>query len=176
MRHLSAVALISMLFLNCGIACGARTIHFVVHVPVDTLAGDAVYLAGSLPDVGGWKADGLKLIRQTDGTYVGDVALNVDETLEFKVTRGSWQTVEKSADGRDIPNRELAVNAETARVEITVQRWAAGGGHVTHTVVGTLKIQAVDSIALKQRRTIRVWLPAGYEADQNARLDVLYMH
>ncbi len=43
------------------------------------------------------------------------------------------------------------------------------------TVVGTLKIQKIESHALKQSRTIRVWLPAGYDADPSVRYPALYM-
>src|ERR1700744_3692061 len=44
------------------------------------------------------------------------------------------------------------------------------------TVVGNLQLQKIDSTVLKQTRTLRIWLPPGYDADANAHFDVLYMH
>jgi predicted alpha/beta superfamily hydrolase len=58
-----------------------------------------------------------------------------------------------------------------------VARWASGGSDAapTGTVVGQLKLHAIDSKYLKARRTIRVWLPAGYDVNDHERYPVLYM-
>jgi predicted alpha/beta superfamily hydrolase len=162
-------------------ARAAQPVRVVVRVPADTPADASVYLAGSLPAIGGWRADGVRLARQADGTYAGDLALEPGQALEFKITRGSWQTVEKHADGSERPNRELTVDAATKQLDVTVERWASGdaAGAATaraSTVVGTLKLHTIDSAALKQPRTIRVWLPPAYDAEPEAWYPVLYMH
>jgi predicted alpha/beta superfamily hydrolase len=137
-----------------------------------------VYLAGSLPSVGGWKPDGLKLVRQEDGTFAGDVELAVGQTLEFKITRGTWGTVEKFADGSDRPNRQIVGGDAAKPVDVTVARWASDSPSSLPpgTVVGKLEVHTIDSRALGQGRSIRVWLPPGYDAKNAAGYDVLYMH
>jgi predicted alpha/beta superfamily hydrolase len=95
--------------------------------------------------------------------------------LEFKITRGNWDTVEKTATGSDRPNRSLTLTSDTKAIDVTVERWGNASPRAS-TVIGTLKLHEIDSAALKTRRNIRVWLPAAYDADPAARFDVLYLH
>lgn len=154
----------------------AASLRIVVRVPADTPAGDDVYVAGSLPAVGAWKADGLKLARQADGTHAADISVDAGQTLAFKITRGTWATVEKAADGQDRPDRTLTADAAVKAVDVTVARWAGPAEAVPHTVVGNMKVRTIDSVNLKRPVTLRVWLPPGYDADGVARYDVIYFH
>ena len=97
-------------------------ITFSVVVPGDTPPGDTIYVAGSIPELGEWLPNGQPL------TLVGDrweatVAIPLDSTFEFKITRGIWETVEKYADGSERPNRRWSV-VEDATIDITVESWA----------------------------------------------------
>ena len=58
-----------------------------VHVPADTPAGASVFVAGSLPGVGNWRADGLRLARAADGTYSGSLPCGPGQMLAYKFTR-----------------------------------------------------------------------------------------
>src|SRR4051812_12843412 len=163
--------------MDVALARAAQELRIVVHVPADTPGGEPIYLAGSLATVGGWKADGLKLARQDDGTYAASISADAGEKLEFKITRGTWETVEKAADGAEMGNRSVAINAETKSVEVTVARWAGGAGAArASSVVGTLKLHKIESAHLHGSRVIRVWLPPNYDRDKEARFAVLYMH
>ena len=157
-------------------AHAAQPVEFVVRVPADTPAGESICLAGSLSAAGGWKPDGVKLSRQADGVYSATLDLEIGQTLEFKITRGTWATVEKAADGAERPNRSLKVDASTRRIEVTVERWANGPAARQSTIVGTLKLHKIDSKVLGQARTIRVWLPSANDEAADARYPVLYMH
>ncbi len=116
--------------------------------------------------------------------------------FEFKFTRGSWDTVEVDEDGADIANRRitadqlreaLLAHAEDrpARITLTIcgfadergSRWptlAAKGS----TVTGELQILDFDSAIRGNSRALRVWVPPGYDAPENAdrRYPVLYMN
>lgn len=147
----------------------------IVHVPTDTPANASVFLAGSLPGVGNWKADGVQLARADDGTYSGSVALEAGQTLEYKFTCGSWNAVEKAADGSDRANRVAHIDTVATPIRATVERWAAEPAKA-NTVVGTLRIVQVPAFGPHGARTIRVWLPPGYGADHGqARFPVLYL-
>ena len=151
--------------------------HFpiIVQVPADTPASASVFVAGSLPGVGSWKADGIQLARAVDGTYSGDLTLDTGQTLEYKFTCGSWDAVEKAADGSDRANRQLSVGTTTAPITATVERWASEPAKA-NTVVGTLRIVQVPAAGLHGTRTIRVWLPPGYDDTAAARrFPVLYL-
>ncbi len=169
---------ISLLLAICATSAANQRIEFVVHVPGDTPADAKVFVAGSVPSLGNWRPDGLPLTRQPNGTYTGEVEFEAGQSIEFKITRGTWTTVEQNADGNDRPNRMAAIDVTTQKIEVTVARWANGKPvpRPPNTIVGTLKLHSIDSRNLKQSRTIRVWLPPGYDATSNARYDVLYMH
>lgn len=169
----------AILLLVVGVALAApQRVEFIVHVPAETPADAKVFVAGSVPKLGNWRPDGLPLTRQPNGTYTTEVDLESGQSIEFKITRGTWATVEKNADGSDRPNRTATISVTTPKLEVTVARWANGKPvpRPPSTVVGTLKLHDIDSRHLKQRRTIRVWLPPGYDANSSARYDVLYMH
>lgn len=115
--------------------------------------------------------------------------------VEFKITRGSWDSVEVDADGKDIGNRSIGESSwamgETGLVmKVDVQgyadqrgtRWAIPTDRETQrrepSVTGTLDIFDVESKTLGNTRKVRVWLPRGYnnEANKDHRYPVLYMH
>jgi predicted alpha/beta superfamily hydrolase len=157
---------------------GSQRVALVVQVPAETPADAKVFVAGSVPVLGNWRPDGLSLPRQPNGTYTAEVELAAGQSIEFKITRGTWATVEQNADGSDRPNRTATIDADTQKIEVTVARWATGkpASRPPNTVVGTLKLHTIESRHLKLARTIRVWLPLGYDANPSARYDVLYMH
>ena len=147
----------------------------IVHVPMDTPADATVFVAGSLPSVGSWKADGVQMACAADGTYSGSLTLEAGQTLDYKLTRGSWDAVEKAADGSDRANRVAQVGATAAPITATVERWASEPARA-NTVVGTLRIVQVPDAGPNGARTIRVWLPRGYDADNaQTRYPVLYL-
>lgn len=112
--------------------------------------------------------------------------------FEFKFTRGSWETVEVGADGRDIGNRSLGAEdmAAWARgdgspvVMLSAEgfadqrgtRWSAAAR--ASTVLGTLDVLEFSSAIRGNTRMLRVWTPPGYADAANAgvRYPVLYMH
>jgi predicted alpha/beta superfamily hydrolase len=162
---------------SAGDSTSAKSLRITVVVPTDTPASATIFVAGSLPRFGNWKPDGWKLQRQADGSYAGDIDLEPGQTLEYKITRGDWSTVEKKSDGSDRPNRTLSADANTKPIAITVESWATANPTENRptTVVGTLKTHQLDSKSLGAKRVIRVWLPPDYDASSDGRFSVLYM-
>ncbi len=138
-----------------------------------------VYLSGSLPVLGNWAPDGLPLERQSDGTYHGTFRVRPDTVVQFKVTQGRWETVERDANGRDIANRRIVVTSQPdgqpQRIEIRVDSWASETTAIKSTVVGNLIQHEFRSEKLGNSRTIFVWLPPDY-AQSDTRYPVLYLH
>ncbi|MBL0926545.1 MAG: alpha/beta hydrolase [Phycisphaerales bacterium] len=119
--------------------------------------------------------------------------------MEFKFTRGGWETVEVDARGRDLPNRTLPAVDWSAHpagsgppvLELSVEGFADQRGtrwpemtsnpqqpDRTPSVVGELEISRIASAVLGAERTVRVWLPPGYRAGEQAsrRYPVLYLN
>ncbi len=168
-----------------GAADATVNITFKVKPPAGTPADEKLYLAGDSDALGGaqWKADGLKLTRGDDGIYSGKVALAKDKQLEYKVTRGSWETVEKNADGSELNNRTFTPTKD-ATVEIEVKRWADAAkvspgtdkpAEKKSTRSGDIRVHAKFPSKFVEPRDVLVWLPPGYDVQTQARYPVLYM-
>src|SRR5689334_18033431 len=75
---------------------GSVRIEFFVQAPpIPTAASqDRLYIAGDHPRLGQWRADGLPLAPLGGGEYHGQIDLPRAQTIEYKITRGTWETVE----------------------------------------------------------------------------------
>ncbi len=98
---------------------------FMVTVPENTPEDDTVYVAGDLTDAFGgyWNPAG-RALEQAD-TYLWTTTFSAPRgtTFSFKFTRGSWDTVEKNADGSEMANRTASADTDTT-FSYTVARWA----------------------------------------------------
>ncbi len=145
-------------------------VTFLVTVPENTPAGSKVHIAGNFQ---AWDPGSAshELTRQDDGRYAITLAFERETNLEFKFTRGSWETVEKGAGGEEIDNRLLTVEASGTQ-EFTVVRWSDGTPPPS-TITGDIETTIMPGF-LGGRR-IWVYLPPGYGTDTEARYPVLYM-
>jgi predicted alpha/beta superfamily hydrolase len=150
------------------------TVVFLASVPAATPENDTVYLSGNLPALGEWGATGLETWKTTDGRRAAWVEVPLGSNLEYKFTRGTWETVEKEASGGEIQNRQLAADAAFQRVEVQVQAWndllpvPAGPSRIEH-------LYGVSSEFLGPDRDVSIYLPPGYDST-DALYPVLYMH
>ena len=112
-------------------------VTFNVTVHVNTPPDQVLYISGSVPALGNWDAAGVPLQRNADGKYSASVPdlLNGME-YSFKVTRGTWGTVEATPDGKDVNNHTFTASKD-ATVQSQVANWIDGGkavpGRVTMT-------------------------------------------
>jgi len=150
------------------------TLRIQVTVPAETPAGSAIYLSGNQPELGDWSGMGALLTRAPDGRYTTTLSFPIGTTLELKVTRGSWETVEKDASGGEIPNRTHTVATNDEVLAITVLSWR-DLAPIPPEPGGLDFIRGVSSAFLQFDRDLVIYLPPGYELSQE-RYPVLYMH
>ncbi|MHA6529608.1 carbohydrate binding domain-containing protein [Paenibacillus sp. BAC0078] len=110
---------------NGSIAAGepqADSVTFRVSVPGSTPASGPVYLTGSFNS---WNAadPAYQLTKGSDGVYSITLSLPAGTAVQYKITRGSWATVETASSGADIANRTLTPAGGAQTVSLTVQRW-----------------------------------------------------
>jgi hypothetical protein len=98
-----------------------RVVTFEVHTAVPLPVGEQVFVAGSTPMLGEWRPDGFPLTRMGDLVWAGTAILPASEDVEYKITRGSWDTEEVDAEGCICDNHPLRANGDT-----TVRREVAG--------------------------------------------------
>jgi predicted alpha/beta superfamily hydrolase len=150
-------------------------ITFLVELPADLPSNARPSLSGDHAALGSWKPDGLPLEKTRDGHWKATVSLPRALPVHFKATLGSWQTVEKSETGADVPNRTLLADADK-EVKIAVARFAKAEPRAS-TRTGDIRLhEAFASKILDNRRNVIVYLPPGYERDSAARYPVFYMH
>jgi predicted alpha/beta superfamily hydrolase len=151
-----------------------------VNVPSRTPPDATLYMAGNLDVVGSWKVDGVALQHNADGTYSAHLNAPRGQVLEYKINRGSWQTVEKGKSGEEIGNHVLSIDGDMT-AKITVAQWADQGQSkpepVKSTATGDIHYhEHFHSEILHNDRQLIVWLPPNYAAEANSRFPVLYLH
>ncbi len=155
----------------------AVRLMFVVSVPADTPVNDSIYVCGNIPDLGNWNGQGLILQRLDDGTYAALLMVKRGTQIQCKVTRGSWQTVEKNASGAEMDNR-LVVADISKQVQFAVAAWAnQQASQIEPTLSGNIKKhERFHSQILDNERTLIVYLPPWYDEQVERKYPVLYMH
>ncbi len=149
-----------------------------VHAQVPPGSG-TVYLAGNIPELGPWKADGLAM--EGDGAErVATLHVPRGTELEYKFTLGSWDREALGPSGMVPPNARLTVDADTEVIHEVgdwkkdpleyIADWKGSG------VKGRLVYWTdVSSEFLGPTRHVEVWLPPGYDESPGRRYPVLYM-
>ena len=96
----------------------------------------------------------------------------------YKITRGSWNTVECTSTGKGVDNRTLSLLHDTT-VTLSVDGWQDSFAAVEKKHTATAQVHIInDKFEMPQLgRQRRVWicLPAGYESSKG-RYPVIYMH
>ena len=82
-----------------------------------------VFVAGSDPSLGPWDPGLVELEPVDGGQFEVTVALTDQALVDYKYTRGSWETVEKAPDGSERPNRRALISGQSL-IEDEVWRWA----------------------------------------------------
>ncbi|MFA5162060.1 MAG: alpha/beta hydrolase-fold protein [Elusimicrobiales bacterium] len=103
-------------------------VSFRLIAPPGLPAGTRVFVSGSLPQFGSWKADAVELSRDSANRrlYRGSVKLPRGAGGTFKFTLGSWARAEKDASGEDTAGRPVLADSERVEISASVDKF---GGH-----------------------------------------------
>ena len=152
-------------------------VQFIITVPPETPKNQTLYLSGDASEMGNWDGAGVPLHRQADGTYQASVDLLSGIPHRFKVTRGTWGTVERGTGGVDIDDHTFTGQAGTV-VQSTVLTWVDGGKAIPGkiTLTGNVLLhKKFESSLLGNARNIIVYLPPDYDSQPDQSYPVLYM-
>ncbi|MBA3531686.1 MAG: Ig-like domain-containing protein [Ardenticatenales bacterium] len=87
-----------------------RMVNLTINVTVPSFTRGTVYIVGNNPAIGNWNPGAIPMTPTVGTPNQWTISLSVldGSALEYKFTRGNWETVEKEADGNtEIPNRKL---------------------------------------------------------------------
>lgn len=119
--------------------------------------------------------------QKRDGKYELTLALPSAEIISFKITRGSWESVECSGNGGELPNRIIEGNKikNDTIIDIVVNHWKDEFASVPKLSTASKNVQIIsEKFPLKKLgKTRRVWiyLPSNYTKTVK-KYPVLYMH
>ena len=158
-----------------GLAAHGANLTIRVRVPADS---ETVYLAGDIPALGPW--DPHKFPMEGDGlNRTATLQLPAGSTLEFKLTLGSWETVETTPSGGFTSNRSCTMPATgNATYSGAVEAWGSGKSTPKKsTATASVSILSTNFSIPQLNRTRRIWLylPPDY-ATSTKTYPVLYMH
>lgn len=152
-------------------------VTFVVTVPSVTTPNGPVCITGNHRRLTNW-GEGIPLTQVGASEYQASIPVKKGFNLEFKFTRGSWETVEKDCQYFEIPNRSLHVK-KGGVYRFQIENWSDLGNKPAkkHTWVGSIKEHRnFPAKELHNSRNIWVYLPPSYDTNPKQYYPVLYAH
>ncbi|HEU5167723.1 MAG TPA: alpha/beta hydrolase-fold protein [Chitinophagaceae bacterium] len=151
-------------------------------LPANSPANSSVFIAGSF---NGWNPKDKNYQFQKNGEgYFLEFSLNPG-SYEFKITRGGWDKVECTFDGKDIGNRTLKIDTDATEMVLVEMFFIAGWKDLFASSTQPRKSTANKNVRIidtaffipQLNRTRRVWiyLPPSYNISSK-KYPVMYMH
>ncbi len=158
---------------------GCSPVHRVsvtVTVPPET---DRVIMVGNVPALGNWDpAEAPALDRTSDTSFTKTLRIRQDY-IEYKFTRGSWETEALLRDSTIPDNYRVALSPQTVlthRIPLWRDKIPEKPVDRRKGITGTVIFyDSVYSPQLDNYRTIRVWVPPDYREAPDQYYPVLYL-
>lgn len=135
-----------------------------------------IYISGNNSQLGNWQPDKIKL-EKVDNHWEREFFFPPNTTLEFKFTKGTWQTEALDDNGNIRSNFNLTVINDTTLI-FDIKNWK--DSNYTQTFSGGITGKVVLHKNFKYKnllpRDVIVWLPPGYKENNDKHYPVLYMH
>lgn len=100
-----------------------RTITFEITTPTSLPVGQQVFISGNIDMLGAWRPDGFPLTRMDDLLWTGYAVISSGTPIEFKITRGTWNTEEADAEGQVRTHNQTLPEQGNVAYRHKVVRW-----------------------------------------------------
>ncbi len=164
----------SLFVFLCMHGITAQVTIVVNKLPEDTPDNAPIFVSGDFEDWTGGQEQ--YQLQQVNGMY--QITMPKTESLLFKFTQGSWQSVECNKKGEAIDNRTYRSSKETDTIYAEIEGWT----HLFDSSKASTATQNVSVIAedfympqLDRKRRVWIYLPPNYQSSQKA-FPVVYMH
>ena len=142
-------------------------------IPGNTPDSARFYFAGSLNS---WNpGDSNFTLKPGADGYPAIILPEGKGTIQYKITRGTWDLVETGSSGEEIGNRSFTFTGVPQTFDLTIQKWKSSAK--VSTASRNVKILS-DSFPMPQlgrKRRIWLYLPPDYASSQK-NYPVIYMH
>src|SRR5688572_8047759 len=149
----------------------------ITSLPANNPANTSIFIAGNFNS---WNPQDKNFqFQKNEKGYFLELSLNKG-SYEYKITRGGWDKVESTKEGKDVGNRTLKVDADV-NVEVAVEGWKDlfASSSQPRKSTANKNVQVIDTAFFipQLNRTRRVWiyLPPSYSSSTR-KYPVLYMH
>ncbi len=136
----------------------------------------SLFFVGSLNN---WNPsdDNFHFKQISPGKYVLNIQANAG-IYEFKVTRGSWETVESTINGKPVANHTIVLKNDTL-ITLNISQWQDNFKPQPRTHTASKQVKIIDTAfympQLDRKRRVWIYLPQGYE-NSKKYYPVIYMH
>ncbi|MBU0529865.1 histidine kinase [bacterium] len=152
--------------------CNDSQVTFIVKVPETT---DRVTIAGNMPQLGSWNPAEIPLQKINNTEYSITLKLPNNTNIEYKITRGSWNT-EALTNGSRIPNNYNIIIKTDTTINHIVLKWRDENVPDSKITGNVIYHREIYSSQLNNYRNIIIWLPPSYSENNDKRYPVLYLH
>ncbi|MEU4215222.1 TIM-barrel domain-containing protein [Actinoplanes sp. NPDC026623] len=113
-------------------------VTFRVRAPAGTPAGATLYLPGNIDQLGPWDPGKQAMTDRGDGIWEATITVLDGTDIQYKYTRGTWETVEEWGSITGTNNRDVTVDGGITRtmlVDDTSTAWDEPGVPDTHLAI-----------------------------------------
>lgn len=169
--------ILSVLFLLA--ACSPKLIQLKIEVVSKSVSeNQSVFITGNNNIIGGWNPSSVQLNRINDSTFSKTFEFEKPISLEFKFTKGSWDSEGVDSIGSTQPNYTAQISNDTTIVFI-IDYWKDQFHQIekkeSGQITGNVKYHKNIKYKYLSERDLIVWLPPNYEASKE-NYPVLFMH
>lgn len=167
------ISILLFIWLLFGGSMSGQITLIVEGLPENTPSTDGIYISG---DFEGWTGgqDAYKLTYDQGRHMI--ILPKSEETIHFKFTRGTWDSVELNNDGSQLDNRSFSFNKKTDTLKVEVAQWAdLTPKKSTASASLHLLDDSFDMLPLDKKRRVWIYLPKSYETSSKS-YPVVYMH
>ena len=169
--------LIVLLFITCGM-CSQKSKKNIIFTVVSNSIDDTsiIFITGNHALLGNWQPDSIQLINVKHHTWQVTLSFPPKTKLEFKFTRGSWES-EALAEYGGVPSNNLLMVKNDTTITFNIEKWKDIYMKSTdRQITGDFELHSKMNYPGIKPRDIIVWLPPGYDTSKEKRYPVLYMH
>ncbi len=151
-------------------------VTFTLNAP--SLTGDQkVFITGGIEQLGYWDPGKVTMKKIGSSTHVNSLSIQGPGTIEYKYTLGCWEKECADKTGKPLPNFRAIIQTDTTILD-TVWAWTDKQPRkpVSPSITGTAHYyEGLKGNGIMERDVV-VWLPPGYEDQENTAYPVIYMH
>jgi enterochelin esterase-like enzyme len=138
--------------------------------------GENIYITGNVSELGNWNPAEVILEKVSVSSWQKSILFKRGTALEFKFTKGSWNTEALNPDSTMPGNSVLKVEHDTT-IKVSITNWRdISIVKIKGQITGRVEYHRNFTLEELKPRDIIVWLPPGYDKTKSKRYPVLYMH